>query len=142
MSYPGDMSASPYLTPAEVATELGISRHGVYKLIERGKLKGIRQTERNLRVSRLALDAYRRRLAGDGPPFPAEVDAGADLAELHASFEQETGMSAAEWERRWKADALEDSAENMRMTIRALGLRAAELESGDSARRVPALERG
>jgi len=104
------MLESPYLTPAEVATELGISRHGVYKLIQRGRLKAIRRTERNIRVSRLALDAYRRRLAGDPPAAAAvEIDNAVDLAALHAAFERETGMTAVEFERRWKADALEDS---------------------------------
>ncbi len=112
-----------YLTVAEVAAELGISRHGVYKLIERGKLKAIRRTERNLRVSRLALDAYGRRLQ-DGAPAVEAGDA-ADVDALGIAFQDETGMTPSEWERRWKADELEDSAENMRLTIRALALRAA-----------------
>jgi len=137
------MPESPYLTPAEVATELGISRHGVYKLIQRGRLKAIRRTERNIRVSRLALDAYRRRLAGDPPAAAAEIDDAVDLAALHAAFERETGMTAVEFERRWKADALEDSAQTMRLTIRALGLRAAERDAGgNGSRAVTALERG
>jgi excisionase family DNA binding protein len=114
----------PYLTAAEVATELGISRHGVYKLIERGKLKAIRRSERNLRVSRLALDAYRRRL-NDGTPA-VEVVESVDVPAEVAAFERETGMLPAEWERRWKADRIDDTAENMRLTIRALALRAAD----------------
>jgi excisionase family DNA binding protein len=117
------VSQSPYLTAAEVAAELGISRHGVYKLIERGKLKAIRRSERNLRVSRLALDAYRRRL-NNGAPAVEVVDT-VDVPAEVAAFERETGMSPVEWERRWKADRIEDTAENMRLTIRALALRAA-----------------
>lgn len=118
---------SEYLTAAEVATELGITRHGVYKLIERGTLKAIRRTERNMRVSRLALDAYRRRLSGEKPVV--EIETVTDIAALTVAFERETGMSPGEWERRWKGDALEDSAANMRLTIRALALRAASTSS-------------
>jgi excisionase family DNA binding protein len=117
------MSESPYLTAAEVATELGISRHGVYKLIERGKLKAIRRSERNLRVSRLALDAYRRRLNAEASAV--DVVDSVDVAAEATAFKRETGMSPAEWERRWKSDRIEDTAENMRLTIRALALRVA-----------------
>jgi excisionase family DNA binding protein len=118
------MSESPYLTAAEVAAELGISRHGVYKLIERGRLKAIRRSERNLRVSRLALDAYRRRLNAETPAV--EVVESVDVGAALVAFERETGMSPAEWERRWKSDRLDDTAENMRLTMRALALRAAQ----------------
>jgi len=45
---------------------------------------------------------------------------------LHAEFERDTGLSPREWERRWKAKKIEDSAENMRLTIRALTLHLAE----------------
>jgi excisionase family DNA binding protein len=117
------MAESQYLTVSEVAADLGITRHGVYKLIERGKLKAIRRTERNLRVSRLALDAYRRRLNGEASA--AKVAGLVDVAAEAAAFETETGLAPAEWERQWKADHIEDTAENMRLTIRALALRAA-----------------
>lgn len=123
------MSASEYLTVAEVAAELGITTHGVYKLIERGKLKAIRRTERNIRVSRLALDAYGRRVNGEMPAI--EVENRTDLSTLLGEFEQETGTSPAEWERRWKADEIEDTADNMRLAIRALALLAAERGSDD-----------
>jgi len=113
----------PYLTVPQVASELGLTPSGVYKLIKRGRLKAIRRTERGLRVSRLALDAYRRALE-------EEVDGGsqseASSGDLRADFERKTGVSPEEWERRWKADELDDSAENMRLTVRALGLRSAE----------------
>lgn len=119
------MQPQPYLTVPEVASELGLTPSGVYKLIKRGRLKAIRRTERGLRVSRLALDAYRRAVERD-----AFVDRGpqleGSLGDLRADFEREAGLSPEEWERRWKADELDDSAENMRFTVRALGLRAEE----------------
>lgn len=124
------MQQSPYLTVADVASELGITPGGVYKLIERGKLKAIRRTERNVRVPRLALDAYRRRVqAGHNADWHLEDDA-VDLRVLRAEFERETGMSPADWEGRWKDDAFEDTPENMGLAIRALALRPAEASSG------------
>lgn len=56
---------------------------------------------------------------------------------LRVAFEQATGMSPEEWERRWRADEIEDTAENMRLAIRALALCAsadlAQLAAGDVA---------
>jgi len=51
-----------YLTVPQVAAELDISTDGVYKLIKRGKLPAIRRSERGIRISRVAFDAYQRRL--------------------------------------------------------------------------------
>jgi excisionase family DNA binding protein len=115
-----------YLTISEVATELDISADGVYKLIKRGKLPAIRRSERGLRVSRVALDAYQRRVRGDSTPIPEIrlIDTG--IEELRTRFEHETGLSPHEWERRWKAEEIEDSSENMQLAIRALGLLIAE----------------
>ena len=45
---------------------------------------------------------------------------------LHTEFERDTDLSPREWERRWKAEEIEDSAENMRLTIRALTLHLAK----------------
>ncbi len=53
---------SAYLTVPQVAAELDMSPDGVYKLIKRGRLPAIRRSERGLRVSRVALAAYLRRL--------------------------------------------------------------------------------
>ncbi len=113
---------SAYMSIPEVAEELGISTSGVYKLIQRGKLPAIRRSERGLRVPRVVLDAYKRRLEGYKPAVPPPVISTATLKESRAAFERETGLSPAAWERRWKADEIEDSAENMALAIRALGL--------------------
>lgn len=113
---------SPYLTASEVAEELGISTSGVYKLIKRGRLPAIRLSERGLRVSRLALEAYQRRLQRGGSDLPPIRYSNKSIAELQAEFEAETGMSPSEWEQRWQAEQIEDSAENMRIAVRAMSL--------------------
>jgi excisionase family DNA binding protein len=114
-----------YLTVPQVAAELNISTDGVYKLIKRGKLPAIRRSERGIRVSRISLDAYQRRLhRGETPNAPTR-ESTAELDDLHAEFEPDTGLSPREWEHRWKAEEIEDSAENMRLTIRALTLHLA-----------------
>jgi excisionase family DNA binding protein len=112
----------PYLTASEVAEELGMSTDGVYKLIKRGKLPAIRRSENSLRVSRLALEAYQRRLQDGNIDMPPIEYSNTTPHELRAEFEQETGLSPSEWESRWKADQFEDSAENMNLAIRALSL--------------------
>jgi excisionase family DNA binding protein len=123
---------SAYMTVTEVADALEISTSGVYKLIDRGKLPAIRRSERGLRVSRLALDAYQRRLRG-GAYVPSIQIASTTLEEARAEFEHETHLSPTEWEQRWKAEQIEDSAENMGLAIRALSLllrERGELERG------------
>lgn len=117
-----------YLTVPEVATELDISPAGVYKLIQRGKLPAIRRSERGLRVSRLALTAYQRRLQNGFKP-PEVVVQDTTLEELRATFERETGLSPEEWERRWRADEFEDSAANMRLATLVSGLVIDEQQS-------------
>jgi excisionase family DNA binding protein len=114
-----------YLTIPQVAAELDISTDGVYKLIKRGKLPAIRRSERGMRVSRVAFDSYQRRLRhSEIPPAIQEADVDIDL--LNAEFERETGVTPRTWERRWKAEEIEDSAENMGLAIRALTLNLAE----------------
>jgi excisionase family DNA binding protein len=111
-----------YLTVPQVAAELDISADGVYKLIKRGRLPAIRRSERGLRISRVALDAYQRRLRHGGISLMPMPQPSADMEASRADFERETGFSPREWERRWKADEIEDSTENMRRAIRALAL--------------------
>jgi excisionase family DNA binding protein len=113
---------SPYLTVAQVAETLGISSDGVYKLIKRGKLPALRLSERGLRVTRWALDAYRQSLNGGGPDTSLPQDT-FDADELRAAFETETGMSPESWVAAWKRDEIVDSAENNARLIQALALR-------------------
>jgi excisionase family DNA binding protein len=116
-----------YLTIPEVAAELDITTDGVYKLIKRGKLAAIRRSERGMRVPRVAFDAYQRRLHNDAEaPSVAPSELSSELDGLQAEFELDTGLTPREWERKWKAREIEDSAENMRLAIRALTLQLAE----------------
>jgi excisionase family DNA binding protein len=115
-----------YLTVPQVAAELDITTDGVYKLVKRGKLPAIRRSERGMRISRIAFDAYRHRLHYGETPSVSTPELNVEMNGLHAEFERETGFSAREWERRWKAEEIEDSAENMSLTIRALTLHLAE----------------
>jgi excisionase family DNA binding protein len=115
-----------YLTVPQVAAELDISTDGVYKLIKRGKLPAIRRSERGMRVSRVAFDSYQRRLRHSETPATPIPKPNIDVDLLNAEFERETGLTPRTWERRWKAEEIEDSAENMRLAIRALTLNLAE----------------
>jgi excisionase family DNA binding protein len=116
---------SAYLTIPQVAAELDISTDGVYKLIKRGKLPAIRRSERGMRVSRVAFDSYRRRLHQSETQTAPIQKPNVEVDGLNAEFERETGLSPRAWERRWKAQEIEDSAENMRLAIRALTLNLA-----------------
>jgi excisionase family DNA binding protein len=113
---------SAYLNISEVALELEISSDGVYKLIKRGKLPAVRRSERGMRVSRISLDAYKHRLQHGDVAVAIVPEISRDGEDSCAGFVRETGLHPSEWTRRWKADELDDSAENMRLTLRALSL--------------------
>src|SRR4051812_49982873 len=100
-----------HMTVPEVAKALQMSPDGVYKLIRRGKLKAVRISERKTYVSRLALDAYRRRLNGGGPDT-RRPQSSVSVADLRQEFERETGYNPEDWVAEWKDERIEDSAEN------------------------------
>ncbi len=116
------MSENPYLTIPEVATELRLSTSGVYKLIQRKKLPVVRHSERGTHVTRWALDAYQRRLNGERPNLDRPRGP-VDRTMLRGQFKDETGLTPDQWVARWKANQLEDTAENTSRLVRALGLR-------------------
>ena len=119
---------SPYLTITEVADTLGITTDGVYKLIKRDKLPALRLSERGLRVTRWALEAYRESLNG-GEPDTSLPDDTFDLDELSLAFEEQTRMSPEDWVTAWKHDEVEDTAANNALLVQALALR--EQRAGD-----------
>lgn len=111
---------SPYMTVPEVAAELGMTADGVYKLIKRGKLPALKLSERGVRVTSWALEAYRERLAGGSPASLSPENL--DHERLEADFVQETGMSPADWIAAWKKDEGEDTAADATILVRALAL--------------------
>lgn len=110
------------LTVAEVAKELGISDDGVRKLIRRGRLRASRRSAHQTRVSRLALAAYRAEI--NRPIEPMQVIYVDSLPDLLSDFVADAGMDPAAWTDRWRAGDFEDTAENMALLVRAVGLEA------------------
>lgn len=123
----------PYLTFEELAAELGISVTAARALVDEGKLPVIQPHPGRVLIPRLALDAYRRRMAGEATPVPPIRFMKRSPEQVRAAFEAQTGMTPADWERRWRADEIEDSAENMALSFDALWL--VECESGGRGRR-------
>ena len=113
---------SPDLTIAEVAETLGITTDGVYKLIKRDKLPALRLSERGLRVTHWALEAYLESLNGGGPDVSLP-DERLDVHQLSVAFAEQTGVSPQEWVAAWKRDEVEDTAENNALLVQALALR-------------------
>src|SRR5437660_11388609 len=94
---------SPYLTVAEVASELRMSDDGVRKLIRNGKLKALRLSERKTIIPRAALGAYQRRLRGH-PEARFQLPELGDPVEQAQHFEQATGYCPEAWLLAWKHD--------------------------------------
>jgi excisionase family DNA binding protein len=114
-----------YLTVAEVAAELHMTVDGVYKLVARGKLPAVRRSERGMRIPQADLTAYQRQLTERTRTVSIELTT---TPQAVASFEAAAGVSPAEWQRRWKADEVDDTVDNMILTIRALVLLAAKAD--------------
>lgn len=110
-----------FLTAAQVAGELGMSPDGVYKLINRGKLKAVRRSERNVRVPRLALNAYLRRLNNE-PRVTVELPEppGAQADELIAQFSDQTGSDPESWLHEWRIGKFEDTVDTAKLVIAAM----------------------
>jgi excisionase family DNA binding protein len=114
------------LTIPEAAARLQMTPDGVYKLVQRGKLKAVRLSARKTRISRHALERYINatqawvdRYLDDAPVT--------DLNALRATFVATAGVSPEEWLTRWKRDEIADTPENMRMLVQAIALHGAEL---------------
>ena len=103
-----------------------MTRDGVYKLIQRGKLEGVRRSERGLRVPQSALAAYQRRLRGRSRLLTVEFG---DAVRAAERFTADTGISAVEWVERWKADEIENTVDNGILTIHALIVLVAEADA-------------
>jgi excisionase family DNA binding protein len=114
-----------YLTVSDVAAELHMTVDGVYKLVARGKLPAVRRSERGMRIPQADLAAYQRQLAERTRTVSIELTT---TPRAVAAFEAAAGVSPEEWQRRWKADQIEETVDNMILTIRALVLLAAKAD--------------
>lgn len=123
--YDGHMDTDPEtMTVPEVAAFLGISVSGAHKAIERGRLKAFRRSPRQTLVTRRAAEAYRDR----GLPRPTAPVL--SLAELRRRFEADTGMTAREWQDRWKRGEIEETPESFGLGMTSLTILAAEASEG------------
>ena len=119
--YDGPMEADPEtMTVPEVAAFLGISVSGAHKAIERGRLKAFRRSPRQTLVTRRAAEAYRDR--GLPPPTAPVLS----LAELRRRFEADTGMSAREWQDRWRRGEISETTTSFGLAMTSLTILAAE----------------
>lgn len=112
--------ADEYMTVPEVAAFLGISLSGAYKAIERGRMQAFRRSPRQTLVTRHAAEAYRDR------GLPAAAPEALSLAELRRRFEAETGMTAREWQDRWKRGEIEETPTTFGVGMTSLTILAAE----------------
>jgi excisionase family DNA binding protein len=109
------------LSIPEVADELQMTPAGVYKLVQRGKLKAERLSARKTRVSRAALDEF---IAGHRSAVDALVGQGApDPDRLRDGFVQRWGVTPEEWVDDFRSSKIDDTAEHMQALVQAVALR-------------------
>lgn len=122
-----------YLTIAEAADLLGISVAGVQKAIQRRQLPVLQFSPRRRRVTRLAVEAYRTR--GERVRR-VPVD---DVEVMREEFREETGMSAREWQERWRRGEFEETFESYRLGSASMFILAIEAEEAESTERAGAM---
>ena len=131
--YGGHMDETPvelqYLTVAEAADLLGISVSGVQKAIQRGQLPVLQFSPRRRRVTRLAVEAYRTR---GQRVYKTPID---DVDEMRRAFEAETGLTAREWQDRWRRGELEETFETYRRGSASMFILAVEAEEAETEAR-------
>ena len=113
--------AADCLTIPEVAERLQMTPDGVYKLIQRGKLKAIRISERKTRIAAAALAEYEAATQAWVERYLDEYAATA-VDNPEEDFVSATGQTPDAWLAAWKRDELEDSAENMQLLAYAAAL--------------------
>jgi excisionase family DNA binding protein len=120
-----------YLRVRDYAERFNLSESAVYKKIERGEIKAIR-IGKTVRIPSSEMERYLnpvRLLEEQGPPRDGEPP---HLEDRVARFEEESGRSPAEYVHAWRSGEVDDTAENARLAIEALALRA-ELEQSSLA---------
>jgi excisionase family DNA binding protein len=129
---PEELRDQLFLKPSEVARRLDVHRSTIYKWMDDGELPSVRVGPKTRRIPVGALDAYIERQQ-DG----AVQRERAELANLVSqsvidpddgavAFTAETEHSPETFIDRWRSGALPDTAENTRLALRALALRAAQ----------------
>ena len=109
------------LTIPEVAARLQMTPDGVYKLIQRGKLKAIRISERKTRIPPAALAEYEAATQAWVDRY-LEESAALAVDNPEESFTAATGRTPETWLAAWKRDEIEDTAENMQLLAHAAAL--------------------
>jgi excisionase family DNA binding protein len=135
---PGDL-----LTVAEVAARLQMTTDGVYKLIQRGKLKATRVSERKTRVPSAALAEYEAVTQAWVERYLDE-SAASITEQPEVSFTATTGMTPEAWLAAWKRDEIKDSTENMQLLAHAAALvskRTATAKPAEQHTRTPVRSR-
>jgi excisionase family DNA binding protein len=111
-----------YLTVRETAEALGVTPGEVDDLIRIGELPSAVHGNHSERlISRAAVEIYARHRLRGGPRREDRGAAGAGKDRL-GEFERDTGLTPKEWQRRWDAGDLDQTAANMALSVRATGL--------------------
>jgi excisionase family DNA binding protein len=112
-----------YLRVRDYAERFSLSESAVYKKIDRGEINAIR-IGKTVRIPSSEIDRFlnpTRVLEQEGAPRDGEPH---NLRERLARFEGQTGCSPGDYVKAWRAGAIGDTAQNARLAIEALALRA------------------
>ncbi len=117
------MTSGAYLTVKEAASALAITDDGVRKLIRRGSIRAIKQSERKTLIPRPAFDAYVRKINGQHTQPLGRAKADGSLHERLAAFQCDAGMRPDEYLSGWlKAGSQSETADEMALAVAAFGL--------------------
>jgi excisionase family DNA binding protein len=116
-------AAEHYMRVRDYAERFNLSESAIYKKIERGEIKAIR-IGKTVRIPSSEVERYlnpTRVLQAGEAPRDGEPH---NLEDRVARFEEETDRSPADYVQAWRSGEIDDTAENARLAIEALALRA------------------
>lgn len=102
------------MTIKQVADELEITPHGVYRLIERGRMTAVKVSARQTYILRSELDAYKRTFSS-----PRTNRVSTLMPERLTNFVLATGMRPDEFLEAWKIRSVEETPESIRLAGQA-----------------------
>jgi excisionase family DNA binding protein len=122
-----------FLKPSDIARRLNVHRSTIYSWMDDGTLPSVWVGPKVRRVPAGAFEVYMRRLEGGEHAERAAIAELVDAAvaspvEAGAAFLEETGTTAQEFSDRWRQGTIEDTADNTRLALRALAIKAATTE--------------